>query len=638
MMRSVSFLLLSLMYAASIMSGARESATFDSAGKLTSLIHDGHAIELRTEFVVRFEDGPEVGLQPHDQRAPVTREGRELIWNGLREFPNGREASFSVAWAADGNDQRSVAEVEGIVSHEAGNAMAVESIEFVVDVPRGTFVGGVLAPAGISLTPEKSAKNFLFAADAESLSFVDAEKNWMLALEFDEARSVTVTDHWGKDGRFYRVRIPVFSGWWHSGDSVGVALSVALSGVSSADPVRLSIDTKDHRAPFQGFGGNYCYGNTSPVTNYTLGNLENAWTRHELKAAAWHAERADSGPALRDEFERIQRIHEAGIPFIVSVWRFPEYFYSDPHQKPPGTHGRRIAADRWDEMLDLIGSYLLHLKNEYGAEAAMFSFNEPDLGVDVRFSAAEHRDAIKSIGAHLASLGLNTKMLLGDTANPRGQHEYVLPTAHDPEAMQYVAGVSFHSWHGATPAEYEAWADVAAWLDLPLFVGEAGLDPGAWRNHSYDSYAYGLREAVLAQEILRHAHPAVSLYWEFSDDYSLVHYDGDGNVTPTGRFWLMKHFTNLTPKNSHILGSSSDQSDVLISAFGRDHGDALTVHIVNLGATREAFIDGLPEGVWRELITTDSEGYREGVVETTTAGPAPIPLPARSLVTLVRAE
>ena len=35
--------------------------------------------------------------------------------------------------------------------------------------------------------------------------------------------------------------------------------------------------------------------------------------------------------------------------------------------------------------------------------------------------------------------------------------------------------IAENSWFGATPVQYEAWADVAAWLELPLFVGEAGL-------------------------------------------------------------------------------------------------------------------------------------------------------------------
>jgi len=144
-----------------------------------------------------------------------------------------------------------------------------------------------------------------------------------------------------------------------------------------------------------------------------------AWSRHELKAIFWDLQRDKPSPMLTGDFERIARIQKQGTPWIISLWRLPERFYVDPNQRPMGTFGRQITGERWPEFLDLIGSYLLHLKTHYGAEPDLFSFNEPDLGVSIGLTPEGQREAVKRIGAHLRKLGLKTKMLLGDTANPR---------------------------------------------------------------------------------------------------------------------------------------------------------------------------------------------------------------------------
>jgi len=242
----------------------------------------------------------------------------------------------------------------------------------------------------------------------------------------------------------------------------------------------------------------------------------------------WDRERSgEPGLELKRDFELMQRIQKTGIPWILSVWRLPEHFYADPNQKPTGTFGRQIPAAKWPEFLDLLGSYLEYAKKHYGAEPTLFSFNEPDLGVDLGFSAETHRDAIKRIGAYFAAKGIKTKLLLGDTANPRGSHVYTLPTAADRDAMQYVGAISFHSWGNGTAQQYRDWNAVAKWLQLPLVVGEAGSDPGFYRNEAFDSYSYGLRDAEQYQHLLRDAQPNAIIYWEYTEDYGLVRVNAD---------------------------------------------------------------------------------------------------------------
>lgn len=606
---------------------APETATFDSAGALTSLISDGHALTLHARLVASFEGGPEVGLQPHDQRVPITRDGSALRWGGPTTCPNGAVLDYKAEWTTSPEIA-----IAAVVTHPGEFPVLLRSIDYVVDLPRSTFVGGRLQPAGTTLTAAKPADATFFRGQVQKLAFTDTAGQRTVTLALDSVRAVTVTDHWEGAQRSYRVRITLHSGPLAKEEiRFGASFGFSAAGIA-VPPVHLAVDPAQPQQSFDGFGANYCWGTETAVTAYTREHLRIAWSRHELKAIFWDLMREHPLPMLTTDFERIRSIQQAGIPWIISLWRLPERFYTDPNRALLSTFGRKIAADRWPELLELIGSYLLNLKTNYGAEPDLFSFNEPDLGVSIGLTPEEHRDAVKRIGAHFAELGLKTKFLLGDTANPRDSHKYVLATAADADAMRYVGAVSFHSWGNGSPAQYRAWSEVATWLQLPLLVGEAGTDPGSWRNQTFDSYSYGLDEIRQTQELLRYAKPQATLYWQFTADYSLARLGPGGAVEPTGRFWLMQHLTNLTPHKSTMLASTSDQSEVLVSAFAR--GEECVVHVLNTGAARSASLAGLPAGSWRTVTTTELAGFQESASQP--AAPAQLQLPARSLTTLVR--
>jgi len=623
---------------------AAEQATYNIAGGLTSLIANGVEMPVRGEFVVTFTGGVSASMQPHEQRAQVTRDGLRLSWKGTNSYPNGSKSQFTADWAESGDGVVLNGSVAGASPFPGARAFGLsfdtESVDYVVDVPRASFAGGRIEPAGGAIAQEEPVDPTFFRADTDRLALVDARSNWRLALSLDRPRAVSVTDVWDPEaGRLYRVRIRLHAGPWSTDDPLKLGLTLKLSGIPHAAAATLSVDPADQRYSFDGFGGNFRVFRETPIVGYSLDHLQVSWARIDFNALAWdHDRNAPSpGPALLRTFELMQRVQQAKIPWILSLWFLPERFYTDPNQRPFGSFGRRIASDRWPEFLDLLGGYLQYIKSHYGAEPDLFSFNEPDLGVSIGFTGETHREAIKRIGAHLASLGLKTRLLLGDTANPRDSHLFALPAAEDPEAMRYIGAVSFHSWGNGSAEQYGAWGDLAEWVRRPLLVAEAGVDPGAFQNSAFDSYAYGLREARQFQELLRYARPQALIYWQFTDDYGLVHVGANNAIEPTPRFWLMKQFVNLTPTKCHAVASSSDQSDVLVSAFAR--GNVVVVHVLNLGADRDAAIAGLPTGSWQTVTSTEAAGYQEG---TATVGGASTPfacrLPARSMTTFVRKE
>ena len=124
------------------------------------------------------------------------------------------------------------------------------------------------------------------------------------------------------------------------------------------------------------------------------------------------------GSELQRGFLLAQELQKKGVPLVISIWDLPEWMYANPGRGREA-YGRRIAPDKWDELLESIGSYLLYAKRRYGVEPCLFSFNECQEGVRVLFSAEEHRDAIKRMGAYFGTLGLKTAMLLADSAARR---------------------------------------------------------------------------------------------------------------------------------------------------------------------------------------------------------------------------
>src|SRR5262249_36059341 len=160
-------------------------------------------------------------------------------------------------------------------------------------------------------------------------------------------------------------------------------------------PVRVSIDSSKPVFRFDGFGGNYCWNNQSPISAYTLDNLKLAWARTELKARQWDTHRTDPPREIRADLETMRRLQHLGVRYVIRIWWLPERLYTDPYEKPRSAHFRTIHPDKWPDLLDLLGSYLVYARREYGVEPDLFSFNEANIGVYVGLTPESHTEAVK---------------------------------------------------------------------------------------------------------------------------------------------------------------------------------------------------------------------------------------------------
>ncbi len=631
--------------------------TMDRTGRILSLNIAGEELAVAANLRVPLKGwGKQPSLADARDVKVATADGR-TTYSGRIELEPGKTYTYVETVEDDG------ASVTLDLKVTAEADVDIEGVFLWLDLPQAAFRGGRVelsaggaAVARATLPEAKPASRYVVSGDSDAMNVASATEAASLTANFDRAIPVTVQDdrEWNVETytAFCRLAPSLRAG---ETTSLRVTLAPAIQPDTTAAAVE--INSSRVRYNLDGFGGNYCFAVGSPVTQYTLQNLRIAWARVEMKAAQWEPEyekfdpnhinwpaleaRDTPGSELRRDFEVARQIQRLGVPFVISIWDLPGWLYEDGG-KAPRNSVHRIAADKWPELLELIGSYLLYAKRQYGVEPDLFSFNEANIGIRVLLTPEEHREEIKRLGAHFRSLGLKTKMLLGDATGPRGTYAYCLPAADDPEAMQYVGAVGFHSWGGGSPKDYSAWGDLAERLKLPLLVTELGTDAGAWQTAAYDNFSYALGEVQMYQELLLYARPQGTMQWEFTGDYGTVKQEKDahGNelLVPTVRFWFVKHFCNLTPHHAGALATTSDNPKVLATAFSAQQGDqqAFTVHIANFGAARQATVTGLPAGLTRlrAVRTSAEDSFRDlGEVEVV-KGAVKLDLTAQSLLTL----
>ena len=336
-----------------------------------------------------------------------------------------------------------------------------------------------------------------------------------------------------------------------------------------------------------------------------------------------------------------QKLARIGIPVIVSDWSAPTWaILKNQPESNRNIRGNALNPDKLEKIYKSIGDYIVYLKQNYGVEPVAFSFNESDLGINVRQTGKEHADFIKGFGAHLASRGLTTKLLLGDNSDAT-TFEFIIPALNDPETHKYISAVSFHSWRGCDNETLKKWSDAANKLNLPLIVAEGSTDAAAWTYPEiFYEQTFALYEINLYIRICSICQPLSILQWQLTSDYSVLKGEGifrtQGPLTPTRRFWNLKQLAS-TPEEAFSLPNTCNKEEVNCAVFGNLARGKYAVHMVNNGAERPAEIKGLPaDAEVMEVYVTDTDRGMEKTGEIRASnGVFRLNLPAAAMVSLI---
>ncbi len=404
--------------------------------------------------------------------------------------------------------------------------------------------------------------------------------------------------------------------------------TIHASGIIETSPIELELFSDQQGEKFDGIGGNFRLQNPRmdpQVIDYSLKNLRVSWSRVEMPWRQWHPElsknpieEAKNGnldPKVKDAMEMAQRLDRMGIPVILAAWFPPDWAIIGERARgpnPDGTRGNALDQSKKMAIYQSLTDYIKYLEEEYGVETVMFSFNESDLGIDVRQSAEEHNLLIKELGTYFRSQGVGTKFLLGDTADANGW-EFTTIASIDPETRPYIGGVSFHSWRGWTDENLLKWSDISKRVGLPLFVGEGSIDAGAWRYPQiFEEPTYALDEIDVYLKILNISQPLTILQWQLTADYSPMSGGGifgntEDELYPTQRFFNLQQLGS-TPKGLYATPIISSEKLVTTAAFLSSRKNKLAIHLVNKGATRNATISGIPQRIKQlRVYTTNKE-------------------------------
>ncbi|MDR3718651.1 MAG: hypothetical protein P4K98_07600 [Bryobacteraceae bacterium] len=656
-------------------------------GNLTGIRIDGQLMELNSSMCV---------VQPG--WAAVSRTGRERQQNTYAR--NGKVETVSinmrpprelreqgVSWRLFGKqsvEETGAGSANVGVEYSFKEAADIEGAYYCFELPAERYSGGSVeliepaapGPERVSLAPGINDQNEYLRATVKGLRFVSPKRQ--LELTFNEPTAVIIRDDRRKNDFSIQVYLAVIQGKAAAGQTAKKSFTLKAAGEIDKSAVSIALDATRPGQKFDGLGGNFRIQNPRldpQVIQYSLDTLRVAWGRVEMPWGLWQpteemdplaeARAGKLNPRIAQAMEMAQKLARKGMPVIVSAWFPPSWAILGSRRgfgpRPPATpapagaaparpvaapaddedaiRGNPLNPAKMDKIKESIASYLVFLKERYGVEAAMFTFNESDLGIDVRQTSREHADLIKTLGPHFALRGLATKLALGDTsdANPI---DFIQPALHDPEAAKYVGAVDFHSWRGCTDEILARWRDAARTLNVPLIVAEGSTDAAAYRYPKILlEPSFALYEINLYLRILAIAQPASILQWQLTADYSPLAGGGifgdNGPLRPTQRYWNLKQLAS-TPARSFALPVRCGAPELNCAAFGDIADGQYAVHIVNNGTGRPATLTGLPASVkeLRVQVTDSRRGMEEGARIPVVDGRAQFTLDPMSYTTL----
>jgi hypothetical protein len=614
-------------------------------GNITGIRVEGQLMEFESSLRVVGKDWGRISSTGKERQRPrYDREGEaQMVNTDLGGF------RFSQTVKENGTGSALVT-----VSVAADKDTLINGVYFCVAVPSKYYSEATIRVNGSSkkqkLSDKVSASDKVKSFAAKSL-VVESEKQ-QLALTFNASSPVIIRKDGENSG--YQIYVGLMGPEIRKEQKAQRDITIQATGRIDRSPVEIVVNAENPGRRFDGFGGNFRLQNPKAdplVIKYCLDNMRVAWGRVEMPWGMWQPDENTDPVEAAKAGKLNQHVHESmlmaqtlannGMPVIISDWTAPDWaVIRDPQDRIRNRRGTPLNPEKIEKIYKSIGDYIVYLKQNYGVEPVLFSFNESDLGINVRQTGKEHADFIKGFGAHMASRGLATRMLLGDNSDAT-TFDFIIPALNDPETHKYLGAVSFHSWRGCDDETLKKWAGAAGKLNLPLILAEGSTDAAAWTYPEiFYEQTFALYEINLYIRICSICQPLSILQWQLTSDYSVLKGEGifrtQGPLTPTRRFWNLKQLAS-TPEDAFSLPAVCNKEEVNCAVFGNIARKEYAVHLVNNGAERPAEIKGLPsDAVMMEIYVTDTTKGMEKTGEiNVTDGVIRLNLPPAAMISLI---
>jgi hypothetical protein len=259
---------------------------------------------------------------------------------------------------------------------------------------------------------------------------------------------------------------------------------------------------------------------------------------------------------------------------------------------------------------------------------AYVSFNEADLGVNVRLSSEQVGALVALAGPRFAALGLETRWLLADAANLGGCEMYARGIWKQAAARSYLGPLACHSWDGLrVPVQsLERLGATAEELGRELWITEGGWDAQLWqRPKEFPTWENALRLATDYSRALKSGRATTLLYWQMcGNDYNT----NDGRRAYPS-LALLAQYARGFPPGAQVVGTSPD--DLTLYSVAAQAPGQFTLHLVNTQVrVQPVRVEGLPAGAYRH-VASDAEGLLREVATVEGGAPAEVSLPPKSV-------
>lgn len=415
-------------------------------------------------------------------------------------------------------------------------------------------------------------------------------------------------------------------------------LQAKLVSENKLGAVKVTFNFAQTKQTMMGLGGNFCqprYGRTEsldPVGKRALEELKPVHARVGIPLNHWMPEKGkyNEGAQAKACMEAMAEFRKRGIPIVASVWEGPVWLQGGNAEQS----GRVLPPERYADCIDGITAFLVKAKRDFSVEAEYFSFNEPDYGVNFKFSQEQMIAFLKQTAKKFASAGLKTKFVVGDTANGVNLVNFATPILNDPTLKPYLGPIAFHSWDGlsAGTSAYTAIAELGKKHNKEIWCLEAGHDAQLWQaKNPWESWSNALRTAMAYERTIRLTGATLMDYWTYQDNYPLVSADG---TRPFPVFMVMKEMAELFGPRTRVSNPAVSSEE--IQAIGTvDRAGKRRAMVINPIGTGSTIIAGLTPKENVQVLTFAGNGTPSITKKTVgTDGTVAIDLPTQSIVFL----
>ncbi|HYJ64939.1 MAG TPA: hypothetical protein VEV62_14430, partial [Parafilimonas sp.] len=494
-------------------------------GNITGIRIDGQLMEFETSLRVINNDWSQIKATAQEHQQP------KFIRDGNKQTITTKIDSFYFKENVIENIPQHEAKI--IVGFTSKKSTDSTQLYFCIQLPAVYYKNGsvIITNQNKQNKYAVSSLNKNILATATTINCISLQRQ--LQISFDSSSSVIIKKQ--NDETVY-LYIPLQTGGIQSEQTGEKTFTIKASGTVDKKLVTLKLNTKNKGSLFAGFGGNFRLQNPKldpQVVDYCLNNMRVAYARIEMPWMLWQpvensspidsAKAGKLNPHVKESMEMAQRLSKMNIPIILTAWFPPKWaVVGELHfrHKEGEEWGNPIDSTKAQEIYKSIADYIFYLKNNYGVDIKLFSFNESDLGINIRQTGEEHATLIKGLGAYFESHGLQTKMLLGDNSDAT-TYSFIYPAMKDTATHRYIGAISFHSWRGWDTETLQKWRDAATQMHLPLIVGEGSIDAAAWNYPQiFQEQIYALKEINLYVRLLNICQPLSILQWQLTADYS----------------------------------------------------------------------------------------------------------------------